>query len=417
MLGLMQDRPLLISQIIDFAGRYYPDVEIVTRTVEGPIHRYGYKDAAEARQAAGRGAAGAGHQARRPGRHHRLEHLSPLRALFRHLRHRRRAAHASTRGWRPSTSPTSPTTPRTRRSSSTSTCCRSSRACGRMLKTVKHVVVMTDRAHMPASSKIPNLLCYEELIADKPGTLDVARLRRAHGVVALLHLGHDRQPQGRALLAPLDGHPFDDDVLGRGDRAQSRHHHPAGGADVPRQRLGPGLCRADVRRQAGLPRPQARRRQRLRASGQGAGHPERRRADGVAGPARLLRPEQAQDVVGQAHPDRRLGRAARHDRALLEGARRRGRPGLGHDRDEPARHDDPLQQGRARAARRRALRHHRQAGPAGVRLRDEDRRRCRQRPAAGRQRLGQHGGARPVDREGLHEGRRQEPVRRGRLVP
>ena len=39
MLGLMQDRPLLISQIIDFAARYYPDVEIVTRTVEGPIDR------------------------------------------------------------------------------------------------------------------------------------------------------------------------------------------------------------------------------------------------------------------------------------------------------------------------------------------------------------------------------------------
>ena len=40
------------------------------------------------------------------------------------------------------------------------------------LKTVKHVVVMTDRAHMPASSKIPGLLCYEELIEGKPGTLD-----------------------------------------------------------------------------------------------------------------------------------------------------------------------------------------------------------------------------------------------------
>ena len=37
MLGLMQDRPLLISQMIDFAAAYYPDVEIVTRTVEGPI--------------------------------------------------------------------------------------------------------------------------------------------------------------------------------------------------------------------------------------------------------------------------------------------------------------------------------------------------------------------------------------------
>src|SRR5207302_10727972 len=47
MLGLMQDRPLLISQMIDFAAAYYPDVEIVTRTVEGPIHRYGYKDAAK----------------------------------------------------------------------------------------------------------------------------------------------------------------------------------------------------------------------------------------------------------------------------------------------------------------------------------------------------------------------------------
>ena len=47
MLGLMQDRPLLISQMIDFAATYYPKVEIVTRTVEGPIHRHGYRDAAK----------------------------------------------------------------------------------------------------------------------------------------------------------------------------------------------------------------------------------------------------------------------------------------------------------------------------------------------------------------------------------
>ncbi|MGZ5206390.1 MAG: 3-(methylthio)propionyl-CoA ligase [Caldimonas sp.] len=32
------------------------------------------------------------------------------------------------------------------------------------LKTVKRFVAMTDRAHMPATSKIPGLLCYEELI-------------------------------------------------------------------------------------------------------------------------------------------------------------------------------------------------------------------------------------------------------------
>src|SRR5262249_50311 len=33
------------------------------------------------------------------------------------------------------------------------------------------IVVMTDRAHMPASSKVPRLLCYEELIEGKPGTI------------------------------------------------------------------------------------------------------------------------------------------------------------------------------------------------------------------------------------------------------
>jgi fatty-acyl-CoA synthase len=34
------------------------------------------------------------------------------------------------------------------------------------VKTIKKFVAMTDRAHMPASSKVPDLLCYEELIAD-----------------------------------------------------------------------------------------------------------------------------------------------------------------------------------------------------------------------------------------------------------
>ena len=32
-------------------------------------------------------------------------------------------------------------------------------------KTVKRLVAMTDRAHMPAASSIPNLLCYEDLLA------------------------------------------------------------------------------------------------------------------------------------------------------------------------------------------------------------------------------------------------------------
>lgn len=39
MLGLMQDRPLLISSLIEHAGRYHPNVEIVSQTCEGPIIR------------------------------------------------------------------------------------------------------------------------------------------------------------------------------------------------------------------------------------------------------------------------------------------------------------------------------------------------------------------------------------------
>ncbi len=44
MRGLMQDHPLVISSLIDYADTYHGDVEVVSRTVEGPIHRYTYAD-------------------------------------------------------------------------------------------------------------------------------------------------------------------------------------------------------------------------------------------------------------------------------------------------------------------------------------------------------------------------------------
>jgi len=54
MLGLMQSQPLLISGLIEFAERHHGDAEIVSRRVEGDIHRYTYKDSARrARQVAG----------------------------------------------------------------------------------------------------------------------------------------------------------------------------------------------------------------------------------------------------------------------------------------------------------------------------------------------------------------------------
>jgi fatty-acyl-CoA synthase len=170
MLGLMQDRPLLISQIIDFAAAYYPDVEIVSRTVEGPIHRYGYRDAAKRAKQLAEALQGLGIKlgdrvgtiAWNSYRHFELYFgISGIGAVLHTINPRLAPEHVAyianhaedqvifvdlnllpvVEGvWQ-------------------------------HLKTVKHVVVMTDRAHMPASSKIPRLLCYEELIAGKPGTL------------------------------------------------------------------------------------------------------------------------------------------------------------------------------------------------------------------------------------------------------
>ncbi|MBM3542303.1 MAG: AMP-binding protein, partial [Alphaproteobacteria bacterium] len=45
MLGQMMQRPLLIQSMMAYAAAYHGGQELVTRTVEGPIHRYTYRDA------------------------------------------------------------------------------------------------------------------------------------------------------------------------------------------------------------------------------------------------------------------------------------------------------------------------------------------------------------------------------------
>src|SRR6476661_6544129 len=45
MRGLMSERPLLISALIEHAARYHGDVEIVSHLVDRSIHRYTYAEA------------------------------------------------------------------------------------------------------------------------------------------------------------------------------------------------------------------------------------------------------------------------------------------------------------------------------------------------------------------------------------
>jgi 3-(methylthio)propionyl---CoA ligase len=47
MLGLMQSQPQLISSLIEFADTHHSDTEIVSRRVEGDIHRYTWSDVAK----------------------------------------------------------------------------------------------------------------------------------------------------------------------------------------------------------------------------------------------------------------------------------------------------------------------------------------------------------------------------------
>jgi 3-(methylthio)propionyl---CoA ligase len=43
--GLMMDQPLLIASLLRHAAAQHGDTEVVSRTIEGPIHRYTYRDA------------------------------------------------------------------------------------------------------------------------------------------------------------------------------------------------------------------------------------------------------------------------------------------------------------------------------------------------------------------------------------
>jgi fatty-acyl-CoA synthase len=112
MQGLMMDIPLLISSLIQHADRFHGDTEIVSRTVEGPIHRYTYRDLhRRARQLAnGLQALGV-----RPGERVATLAWNGYRHLeaFYGISGAGAVMHTINRGCSPSRSPTSPTMPKT----------------------------------------------------------------------------------------------------------------------------------------------------------------------------------------------------------------------------------------------------------------------------------------------------------------
>lgn len=169
--GMMMDRPLLVSSIIDYAAEIFPDVEVVSQTVEGGLHRYGY---AAARGRIGRLANALVGLGVKPGdrvatlawngyRHFELYYaISGIGAVCHTINPRLFAEqityianHAEDTAlffdatFLPLVEKLAPA-----------------------LKSTRTYVLMTNREHMPAASSLPDLRCYESLLAEKPSAFD-----------------------------------------------------------------------------------------------------------------------------------------------------------------------------------------------------------------------------------------------------
>ena len=162
--GLMQDVPLLISSLIRHADRHHGAVEIVSRRVEGDIHRTTYRQLhARAKQLANALdtlAIGAGERvatlAWNGYRHMELYYAVAGKGAIVHTINPRLipeqiawiANHAEDGAL-----------------FFDLTFLPIIEKIAEQCRTVKRFVLMTDRAHMPTTTAIPNLLCYEELLA------------------------------------------------------------------------------------------------------------------------------------------------------------------------------------------------------------------------------------------------------------
>jgi fatty-acyl-CoA synthase len=161
--GQMMRQPLLISTLLTHAERHHGEQEIVSRRVEGDVHRYAYRDlAARARRLANALAAngfGFGDPvatlAWNGYRHMELYYAVSGSGAVLHTMNPRLhpdqlvyiADHAADkvlffdRSFLPIVA-----------------------AIAGRVKTIKAFVAMTDREHMPKESAIANLLCYEDLV-------------------------------------------------------------------------------------------------------------------------------------------------------------------------------------------------------------------------------------------------------------
>lgn len=165
LMGRMMSQPLLISSLIKHADRYYGNIEVVSRRVEGDIHRYTYSDChkrskqlANALTTLGvkmgdRVATLAWNGYRHLEAYYAVSGSGAVLHTINPRLHPEQIAYIANHAedlylffdlnFLPVVEAVAP-----------------------LCKTIKGFVMLCDRDRMPADTKIPNLMCYEDLIAD-----------------------------------------------------------------------------------------------------------------------------------------------------------------------------------------------------------------------------------------------------------
>src|SRR5262245_47074592 len=169
--GSMMQQPLLISSLLTHAERHHAEREIVSRRVEGDVHRYTYADPGQrARKMANAMAA------------RRIQHGDRIATLawngYRHMELYYAVSGSGTllHTLNPRLHPDQvvwiANHAEDRILFFDLTFLPLVEAIVGRVPSIQAYVVMTDRAHMPATTKIPNLLCYEELIEAQSAHFD-----------------------------------------------------------------------------------------------------------------------------------------------------------------------------------------------------------------------------------------------------
>ncbi|TCQ08933.1 fatty-acyl-CoA synthase [Rhizobium sp. PP-F2F-G36] len=171
MLGMMMNAPLLVSSILRHAASYHGAVEVVSKTVEGSIHRYTYADLSRRSQKLANALQKLG-----------LQHGDRVGTLaWNGYRHLELYYGVSGSGLVCHT-----INPRLFLEQigfiiehagdsvifADLTFLPILEALADRLTAMKAVVIMTDEAHMPKSEVLPNLVCYETLIDGEPDAFD-----------------------------------------------------------------------------------------------------------------------------------------------------------------------------------------------------------------------------------------------------